>query len=122
MPRWRQVVEDDGTIHYVEIGARARTEQHSVHGDIESFVSPIDGSVISDRKQYREHCEKHNVVPAAEFTPEFYAEKAKERERVYKGERTTAEAFKNKQMIYEIYTRAERGELPPRREVFEDEW
>ena len=123
MPRWRQYVDEEGKSHFIPIdGAAAKQSGHAVHGDIDSFVSPIDGTVITDRKQYREHMERHGVVPAAEFTPEFYAEKAKERERIYRGERTTAEAFKNKQMIYEIYTRAERGELPPRREVYEDEW
>lgn len=40
---------------------------HAVMGDLESFVSPIDGSVVSGRVALREHCKKHGVVPTAEL-------------------------------------------------------
>lgn len=39
----------------------------TVMGDLESFVSPIDGSVVSGRAGLREHCKKHGVVPTAEL-------------------------------------------------------
>lgn len=35
--------------------------------DIQPFVSPIDGTVISSRTQYRDHCKRHDVVPTAEL-------------------------------------------------------
>ena len=77
-------------------------------GDIESFVSPVDGSVISDRRQLREHNKRNNVVNADEFTPEFYAGKAKERADFYQGRKSQEESLKAKQEIYETWTRAER--------------
>lgn len=110
MPRWRQTVDPEtGKSVLVPIDAAARRQAgHAIHGDVEPFVSPIDGTVISDRRQLDEHCKKHNVVPAAEFTPEFYEKKAAERARLYNGERTAAEQRQNRQEIYEIMIRAER--------------
>lgn len=35
--------------------------------DIQPFVSPIDGTVINSRTQYRDHCKRHDVVPTAEL-------------------------------------------------------
>ena len=75
--RWRQIFDEKTqTSTFVPIDEAARKASGAaIHGTIEPFVSPIDCSVISDRKQYREHCEKHNVVPTAEFSPEFIAKK-----------------------------------------------
>jgi hypothetical protein len=107
MPSWIQhpitgkLIPRDEYVRPKQIG-------HAIHGDIESFVSPIDGTVISDRKQYDEHCRKHNVVNAAEFTPEYYQRKAKERAAEYEGNRSTAERFEIKQQMWEITTRMER--------------
>lgn len=112
MARWRQVFDKETqTSSFIPIdeAAARRDAGVSVHGDIQPFRSPIDGTVISDRKQYREHCKKHNVVPAAEFSPEFYAKKAKERADAYEGRRSTAEAFARKQEIHELMMRAERN-------------
>ena len=39
----------------------------AVMGDLESFVSPIDGTVVSGRAGLREHCKKHHVVPTADL-------------------------------------------------------
>ena len=73
-----------------------------------SFVSPIDGSVISDRKQYRDHCKKHGVVPASEFSPEFLERKAKERTDHYTGNRTKEQRLEIRRELYENMIRAER--------------
>jgi len=35
--------------------------------DIDSFVSPIDGTVINGRAGLREHCKRHDVVPTQEL-------------------------------------------------------
>ncbi len=105
MPRYRQIVNEDGSSTFVEIG-RSAPKAHgvAVHGDIEAFVSPIDGSVIDDRKKYREHCKRHGVVPQAEFSDEFLAKKRAERERHYKG----ASERERKQALYDAIIRAER--------------
>ena len=109
--RWRQCAK---TGEMIPIDEAARKQEGvgaasaSVHGDIVSFVSPVDGTVISDRKQLREHNKRNNVVSADEFTPEFYAEKAKKRADFYQGKHTTAESLKRKQAIYETWIQAER--------------
>ena len=108
MPRYVQKVNPDGTSRFEEIGnSSPRPEGAFVHGDVQPFVSPIDGSVISDRKQMREHCKKHGVVPAAEFSNEHYEKAAKERERLHKGEYTRQEKFERKQEIYNTIMRFE---------------
>ncbi len=81
----------------------------AIHGDIEAFVSPVDGSVISDRKQLAEHNKRNNVVNAGEFTPEFYERKQKERESHYRGDRTRQQVQRDREEIHEIITRHERN-------------
>lgn len=57
----------------------------AVHGDIESFKSPIDGSVITDRAQLREHNRKHGVTDSRDYGAEHFERKTKEREDVMQG-------------------------------------
>ncbi len=52
--RWRQDRITGKLIPTDEAAAR-RDAGAAVHGDITPFVSPVDGTVISDRKQLREH-------------------------------------------------------------------
>ena len=56
--------------------------RHSIHGEIEPFVSHVDGTVIDSRKKLREHNERHGVVSAAEMGNEGEQAK-KEREKFY---------------------------------------
>jgi hypothetical protein len=55
--------------------------------DTDSFVSPIDGTVVSGRKGLREHCKKHDVVPTQELAglpatrPAYQPSKQEVRER-----------------------------------------
>ena len=104
--RWRQ---DKDTGEFVPMdAAAAKHDGHFVIGDIEPFRSPIDGEVITDRKQYREHCEKHGVVPASEFSAEHYAKKAQEREDFFNRKRSPQEERRNKMDAYEALMKAER--------------
>lgn len=107
MPRWRQCRET-GKFIPIDDAARTQAASANIHGDIEPFRSPVDGSIISDRKQLREHNKRNNVVSTDEFSPEFYAKKAEERERFFKGERSREETLARKQELYEVLTRAER--------------
>ena len=110
MARYRQITNPEtGKSEFIPVGKGHQQQGHAVHGDIEPFVSPIDGAVISDRKEYREHCKKHNVVPAAEFNQEFYDRKAEERARLHRGERTREQVLKDRQQINEIINRLERA-------------
>lgn len=85
---------------------RPKEVSHYVMGDLQTFVSPLDGSVISDRKKYRDHMAKHGVVPAQDFTPEYLAK----RRASYEGEITSKAASKErKTAIYESWVAAERN-------------
>ena len=110
--RWVQRLnEETGKHEFIprDEAAAKRGSTSAIHGDIVSFVSPVDGSVISDRKQLREHNKRNNVVNTDEFTPEFIAGKRKEREEFYSGRRSKQESLSNKQEIYESIERAERN-------------
>ena len=108
MPRWRQCSETHKLIPIDEAALR-RDAGHAIHGPIEPFVSPVDGSIISDRKQLRDHNKRNNVVNADEFTPEFYESKAAERARFFTGDHDRQETFARKQELYDVITRAERN-------------
>lgn len=99
MPRYRQVWnEEAGKSEFIEIGQDSSSSQGAaVHGDIRPFVSPVDGSVISDRKQLREHNLRNNVVNYHEFDGQK-APKTDERQ----------ESLKRKREIYERVIAAER--------------
>lgn len=105
--RWRQKINEDGTSEFIPIDASAKKASggHFIHGDIESFVSPVDGSVISDRRQLDDHNKRNNVVNAGEFSPEFYAQKAKERADHHQGRSSKQETQARKEAIHEIIER-----------------
>lgn len=108
--RWRQVLnKETGKSEFIPIDEAARREDGiAIQGDIEPFRSPIDGEIITDRKAYREHMRKHNVVPAQEFSPEFYKAKAEERARELNGQYSREEKLERKREIYEIAQHLER--------------
>jgi len=111
MPRWIQKYDketDTSTFVPADEAARQSDMSAVVRGDIEPFVSPIDGSIISGTKQMRDHYKHHDVVPTAEFSPEFLEKKRKEREKFYKGERTTKEIWQARAEINETINRLER--------------
>ncbi len=109
MPRWIQRVRKDGTT-YMEPRDEAakRYDGHFVQGDIESFVSPVDGTVISDRRQLEEHNKRNNVVNTAEFGTDHWDRKAKERADFYEGKRTARQTQKDRMEINEIINHLER--------------
>lgn len=108
--RWRQVKnEETGKYEMVPVDeSAARHDGHFIHGDIESFISPVDGSVITDRRQLDEHNRKHNVVNSSEFSPEFFERKQKEREAFFAGKRSRAKVQRDRMDLYEAYTQLER--------------
>lgn len=118
--RWRQVRDaetGEWTLIPIDEAAADRDAAEGrkhpefiIRGPREAFRSPINGEIIATHRDYAEHCRKHNVVPADEFTPEFYAKKAKERQRFFEGKdhRSRAERHKRRQFIYETINRLER--------------
>lgn len=65
----RSFVQLNGKLYERGVDEIPEQERKSatVLGDLPSFVSPIDGSVVSGRAGLREHCRKHGVVPTAEL-------------------------------------------------------
>lgn len=57
---------------------RAEKASFTVLPDIEPFVSPVDGKVITGRRALREHNRRHNVTNAADFK-ETWKKAAEER-------------------------------------------
>lgn len=57
-------------------------------GDLEPFVSPIDGSVITGRAALREHNKRHNVTNVADYNKPGgqWEKQAKEREKFFTGQ------------------------------------
>jgi hypothetical protein len=105
MSRWIQHPHTNELIPRDEY-VRPKEISHALWNDLPSFVSPVDGSVISDRKQLREHNEKHGVVSANEFGPEFQARKKAERHEAEHGKVAVRERH---QEMYEVMMRQERG-------------
>ena len=109
--RWVQRLnEETGKYEFIprDEAAAKRDSGAAIHGLIEPFVSPVDGSVISDRKQLREHNKRHGVVNQAEFSPEFLNKRRKEREDLHSGKRSTAQIRADRVEIYNTITRMER--------------
>ncbi len=63
---------------------RRRGKSHQVMEDIEPFVSPVDGSIISSRKDLREHNRRNNVVQYEEDTGAIKA-RQREQEALFSG-------------------------------------
>ena len=112
MAKWRQDSKTGKLIPIEEWneGVHGRNgTSAAVHGDIQSFVSPVDGSVISDRRQLREHNKRNNVTSAEDFSPEYYNREKQKREDFYQGKTSRKETFQRRQELHEIITRAERN-------------
>lgn len=109
MARYKQIWNEElGKSEFIEIGVERQTGgSHAVFNDLQPFVSPVDGTVISDRKQLREHNIRNNVVNAHEFDSHWET-KRQERDRLYTGQHTAKESLARKQEIYEAINRAER--------------
>ena len=108
--RWRQ---DRHTLEMIPVDEAARKlsgESHAIHANnFDAFKSPIDGTIIRNKRDYDNHNKRNNVVNAKEFSPEYYATKQKERDRVLSGERTKDEVRRDRQDIYDKWTQAERN-------------
>lgn len=89
MPCWIQCPQTGKLIpknEYVHPDNRAPF----IHGDIASFRSPIDGSLIDDRGKLREHNLRHGVTDSRDYSAEYYKRKKQENNEEIMG--TTAKA------------------------------
>ena len=107
--RWKQSLnEETGKYEFIAVDESAKRADggSAIHGDISSFVSPVDGSVITDRAQLREHNIRNNVVNNQEFSQEHYERKAKERS---ESGNSRKEVFARKQAMYDEIIKQERA-------------
>ena len=112
MARWRQEFnKKTGKSKFIPIDSAAKKRDGIivVKGNFDPFISPVDGSLIVGQRSLENHNKRNNVVSADEFTPEFYAAKAKERADFYQGRKSREESLKCKREIYETWTQAERA-------------
>ena len=108
MPRYVQKIREDGSSEFVEIVSQGSGSSAAIHGDIDSFVSPIDGTVISDRKQLREHNKRNGVVAASEFSMGYYEDNGQVKLTTLKsGEKTHAEKQRRGDQINNIMNQRE---------------
>ncbi len=52
---------------------------YHIQKSLDAFISPIDKTVISDRAQLRNHNKKHGVTNTADYGPDWFPRKNKER-------------------------------------------
>ena len=109
MPRYRQIMKEDGTSELVEISSGRPSNHSAAVQAFEPFVSPVDGRVIADRSQLAEHNKRNNVVQQQEFGEEHFKRRAKEREKVLSGSYTREEKWERKAQINEIINHLERA-------------
>ena len=79
MPRW---IQDPKTGKLVPQDQYHGTEPNRLYvlGDIQPFVSPIDGTLISSRSKLRDHNNRHGVTNSSDYSPEFLAKRKKARD------------------------------------------
>ena len=110
MPRWRQEMQEDGHTRFVPIDDAARKmEGHALHTEFEAFISPVDGSIVDDRKKLREHNLRNNVVSHSEYSPEYIEKMHQKRRDFFDGKRSSAEIRKSKMEMYERFVEAEKS-------------
>ena len=107
--RW---IQDAKTGKLIPIDGAAISRDAASSGisvsNFDAFVSPVDGALIRNARELREHNRRNNVVNTAEFGTEFIERRTREREAAFQGKHSKEETFKRKQEIYDAITRAER--------------
>lgn len=98
MPRWIQHPITHELIPADEY-VRPDTNAPYIHGPLEPFVSPVDRSVIGDRKHLREHNKRHEVTDFRDYGTEYFERKAKERERNLAGDSYKAREERKRDLL-----------------------
>jgi hypothetical protein len=75
---WVQDPETGKLIPKEEYRRESQTSAY-IQGDISSFVSPIDGTPITDRGQLRRHMAQHGVTNSADYSESFLLDRSQKR-------------------------------------------
>lgn len=73
---------------------RPSKADYALHTSPEPFVSPVDKTLISDRRHLREHNKRHGVTDPRDYGPGYFERKHKERGAEIQGK--TAEAKRDR--------------------------
>lgn len=75
-----------------------------VIGDIEPFVSPVDGTVISSRSHLREHMRQHGLAHTADYSaPGGYWDKSKQARADYLAGKTNPGSSRRKSQMSDAF-------------------
>lgn len=111
--RWVQRLnEDTGKYEMIPIDASARKldKTAAIHGPIEPYVSPIDGTVIQGRTSLREHMKKHDVVLMDDYGTDHWDNSAKSRDDHYNGRTSKQETQARKEHLNEVWNHHQRNQ------------
>jgi hypothetical protein len=102
MTTYKQCLETNDFIDLIEWELRygkapRRSKAKGLGSDIEAFVSPIDGTVVTGRASLRQHNEKHGVTNIGDYEAGHFEKRGKEMKAECLG--TTAEAKKERQQL-----------------------
>jgi len=83
-----------------EVSSGPRYTGGIIIGDIEPFVSPVDGTVISSRPHLREHMHRHGLAPTEDYNKPggFWDRKRQERADYLAGKTNPYSARRKSQM------------------------
>lgn len=75
-------------------GNNSRADVPNIMPDIEPFKSPITGELIRGRGHLRRHMKEHGVTNSADYSPQWYERKAKERQQKLAGQDSESRAHR----------------------------
>ena len=58
---------------------RAESKAPAIHGSPEAFISPVDRTVIDDRRKLREHNKRHGVTNVRDYGEDYFERRGKEK-------------------------------------------
>ena len=80
---WIQVKQPDGRSKLIPKdeyrGNNVRGIAPTIMGDIEPFISPVDGRLVTGRAALRVHNREHGVTNSADYSPEYFKQRTEER-------------------------------------------
>jgi hypothetical protein len=76
---WVQDPKTGKLVPKEEYVRESRTSAY-IQGDIDAFISPIDGSTIDDRGKLRRHMAEHGVTNSQDYSPAFLLDRSKKRD------------------------------------------
>ena len=87
-----------------EIGEVVVERAGMILGDIEPFISPVDGSIISSRSVLREHMRQHGLAHTEDYnSPGGYWDKSRQARADYLAGKSNPDARRRKQQMSDAF-------------------